>query len=56
MAYKKLDRGRFRWPDMQADPVTMTLAKIAALLQGIDLSKARRLIARPDAVDLGSRL
>ena len=43
MVYKKLERGRFRWPDMQADRVTMTPAEIAALLEGIDLSKARRL-------------
>lgn len=43
MVYKKLERGRFRWPEMDADRVTMTPAEIAALLEGIDLSKARRL-------------
>jgi len=43
MVYKKLERGRFRWPEMQADRATMTPAEIAALLEGIDLSKARRL-------------
>ncbi len=43
MFYKKLERGRFRWPSPDADRVTMTPAELAALLEGIDLSKAPRL-------------
>jgi transposase len=43
MLYKKLERGRFRWPSAEADRCTMTPAELAALMEGIDLSKARRL-------------
>lgn len=43
MLYKKLEKGRFRWPPMQADRGTVTPAELAALMEGIDLSKARRL-------------
>lgn len=43
MFYKKLERGRFRWPSSDTDRATMTPAELAALLEGIDLSKARRL-------------
>jgi len=43
LVYKKLERGRFRWPDLDADRTTMTPAEVAALLEGIDISKARRL-------------
>ena len=43
MLYKKLEQGKFRWPDSQSDRVTLTPAMLAAILEGIDLSKARRL-------------
>ena len=43
MLYKKLERGRFRWPPMEADRVVFSPAELAALLEGIDLSRARRL-------------
>ncbi len=43
MLYKKLERGRFRWPAMEGDRCTLSPAELAALLEGIDLSKARRL-------------
>ena len=43
MLYKKLEKGRFRWPPMQADRGTITPAELAALMEGIDLSNARRL-------------
>ena len=43
LLYKKLEQGRFRWPDMTADRATLTQAELAALLEGIDLSRARRL-------------
>lgn len=43
MLYKKLEQGRFRWPALDADRGTVTPAELAALLEGIDLSRARRL-------------
>ncbi|MCB9682425.1 MAG: IS66 family insertion sequence element accessory protein TnpB [Alphaproteobacteria bacterium] len=41
--YKRLERGRFRWPDLDRDRGTMTAAELAALMEGIDLTAARRL-------------
>lgn len=43
MLYKKLERGRFSWPQMATDRAEVTGAELAALLEGIDLSRARRL-------------
>lgn len=43
LLYKRLERGRFRWPEPDADRHTLTPAELAALLEGIDLSRARRL-------------
>lgn len=43
LVYKKLESGCFRWPDPDGSKATMTPAELAALLEGIDLSKARRL-------------
>lgn len=43
LLYKKLERGRFRWPPLDADRGTVTNAELAALMEGIDLSRARRL-------------
>ena len=43
LLYKRLEKGRFRWPPMDADRGTITQAELAALMEGIDLSKARRL-------------
>lgn len=43
MLYKRLERGRFRWPVAQADRATVSPAELAALMEGIDLSRARRL-------------
>lgn len=43
LLYKKLEKGRFRWPPLQTDRGTITPAELAALLEGIDLSSARRL-------------
>lgn len=43
MLYKKLERGRFRWPPLEADRGTISPAELAALMEGIDLSRARRL-------------
>ena len=43
MLYKKLEKGRFRWPPLKADRGTVTQAELAALMEGIDLKNARRL-------------
>lgn len=43
MLYKKLERGRFSWPRLDTDRGTITPAELAALLEGIDLSRSRRL-------------
>lgn len=43
MAYKKLERGRFLWPSGESGKVQVTRAELAALLEGLDVSKARRL-------------
>jgi transposase len=43
LVYKKLERGRFPWPTGDEDRVRMTPAELAAILEGIDLSRARRL-------------
>ena len=44
LAHKKLARGRFRLPESQdGKTVAMTAAELAALLEGIDLSRCRRL-------------
>ena len=43
LVYKKLERGRFSWPSGDEDRVRMTAGELAALLEGIDLTNARRL-------------
>ena len=43
LLYKKLEKGRFRWPSLDDDRGMVTPAEIAALLEGIDLSTTRRL-------------
>ena len=45
MLYKKLERGRFCPPPVDAtqDRLRLTPAELAALLEGIDLSRATRL-------------
>lgn len=43
MLYMRLEKGRFRWPPLKADRGTVTPAELAALLEGIDLTQARRL-------------
>lgn len=43
LAHKKLSRGRFVVPDATGGKVAMTTAELAALLEGIDLSRCRRL-------------
>lgn len=43
LVYKRLEKGRFRWPPLGSDRGTVTLAELAALMEGIDLTHARRL-------------
>lgn len=43
MAYKKLERGRFGWPELDEDRGTITPAELAALMEGIDLRGSRKL-------------
>ena len=43
LLYKKLERGRFVLPQVEGDRAAVTTAELAALLEGIDLSGARRL-------------
>lgn len=43
VAHKKLAQGRFRIPPVTGREVRLTGAELAALLEGIDLSRARRL-------------
>lgn len=43
LVHKKLERGRFRWPSSEEDRVFLTPAELMALLEGIDLTDAKRL-------------
>jgi len=45
LLYKKLERGRFRVPNLHTTrrDTTLTSAEFTALLEGIDLARARRL-------------
>ncbi len=40
--YKRLEKGTFRFPDARDGRVEVTPAEMAAVLEGIDLSRARR--------------
>ena len=42
MTYKRLEHGRFQLPPVEGTRVQMTGAQLAALLEGIDRSRARR--------------
>jgi transposase len=41
--YKRLEKGSFRFPEAKGGRVEVTPAEMAAVLEGIDLSRARRL-------------
>lgn len=43
LTYKRLERGRFQVPVVHGDRAQMSGAQLAALLEGIDLSRARRI-------------
>ena len=40
--YKRLEKGTFRFPEAKGGRVEVTPAEMAAVLEGIDLSRARR--------------
>jgi len=42
LTYKRLERGRFAVPVIRGQRAELTGAQLAALLEGIDLSRARR--------------
>lgn len=56
MVYKRLERGCFRVPAVKGARVRMTSAELAALLEGIDLTRARRipLWSPSEALDRGA--
>jgi IS66 Orf2 like protein len=41
--FKRLEKGTFRFPEATGGRVEVTPAEMAAVLEGIDLSRARRL-------------
>lgn len=43
LVYKRLEKGRFQVPGTTADRLTLTPAETVAILEGIDLRKAKRL-------------
>jgi transposase len=43
LVYKRLERGQFTLPTTDGDRRTLTPAELAAILEGIDLSRARQL-------------
>jgi hypothetical protein len=42
-SFKRLEKGTFRFPEAKGGRVEVTPAEMAAILEGIDLSRARRL-------------
>ena len=46
LLYKRLDNGRFRWPQKQEDVISITDQQLRWLLEGLD-------ICQPNAVKLG---
>lgn len=43
LTYKRLERGCFQWPVARNGRVEVTAAQLAAILDGIDLSRARKI-------------
>ncbi|MGH9623854.1 MAG: IS66 family insertion sequence element accessory protein TnpB [Bryobacteraceae bacterium] len=41
-SYKRLDRGRFRWPEAEGGKVLLSQEELTLLLGGIDLAETRR--------------
>jgi transposase len=49
VSYKKLDRGRFVWPQAKDGVVALTMAQFSMLLESIDW-RSPAWTARPDVV------
>lgn len=43
LLYKRLEKGRFVWPRLDADRGVISPAALAALMEGLDLSKSKPL-------------
>jgi transposase len=43
ISFKRLEKGTFRFPEAKGGRVEVTPAEMAAVLEGIDLTRARRL-------------
>ena len=43
IVYKRLEQGRFKWPKPQQKLLTLTRQELELLLDGVDLSKLKRL-------------
>ena len=43
--YKRLEKGRYKWPSANADSIEMTPLELSLLLDGIDFTRLRKLPA-----------
>lgn len=43
IVYKRLEQGRFKWPKSDQESMSLTRQELELLLDGIDLSKLKRL-------------
>ena len=41
--YKRLEKGRFKWPSSESESIEMTALELSLLLDGIDFTKLRKL-------------
>ena len=41
--YKRLEKGRFKWPSAESESIEMTSLELSLLLDGIDFTKLRKL-------------
>lgn len=43
ITYKRLEQGRFKWPKVTEESLSLTRQELELLLDGVDLSKLKRL-------------
>jgi transposase len=41
--YKRLEKGRFKWPSVESESIGLTTLELSLLLDGVDFTKLRRL-------------
>jgi transposase len=41
--YKRLEKGRFKWPSVESESIELTALELSLLLDGVDFTKLRRL-------------